>query len=105
MKTIRFFRLLVLRIVILSVMIFAWTFITDLIQASTGFFGDLQYQKYSWVPDLSWKWGWRHYLWSGMGVVLVFVSIARIWVWGEWYWSQISKTDDVDLNSPENKLF
>ena len=104
MKTIRFFRLLVIRALILGAMMLAWSFITEMIQ-STGFFNDTSYQMYSWDNHPSWHWGWRHYIWSGMGIVLVIISIARIIMWGDWYWTQAKKEDNVDLNADENKIF
>ena len=104
MKTINFFRSLVFRILVLSVLAQAWSYATDYLQA-LGFFGDFQYQQYSWHNHLTWDWGWRHYVWTATGVVLVAVSIAKIAVWGDWYWSQIKRDDDVEHNAPENKLF
>jgi len=104
MKTIRFFRLLVLRIIVLTACVMAWIYLTEYVQ-EVGFFGDVYGKKYSWSDNSIWVWNWRHYVWCGMGVALVCVSIARIIVWGDWYWTQVNKKDDVDLKSPENKLF
>jgi len=40
-----------------------------------------------------------------MGIALVGVSIVRIIVWGDWYWSQSSDNGTVNLEAAENKLF
>lgn len=103
MKTIRFFRLLVLRIVILSACVMAWSFLTELIETTT-FFKDVSYKKYEW-SSVTTDWGWRHYVWAITGGILVIVSIARIIVWSDWYWEQMKREDNVDLKSPENKIF
>lgn len=105
MKTVRFFRLLIVRVVILAVCMMAWSYLTDYVQESTTLFEDFQYQKYSWDKELSWEWGWRHYVWCGLGVAMFLVSAARIITWGDWYWKQVNREDDVDLKSPENKIF
>lgn len=104
MKTVRFFRLLVLRVVILTIAAMLWNYITELINNNSGFFGDHLAQRYTW-SDYEVVWGWRHYAWAIMGVVLLAISIIRICVWGDWYWTQIKRDDNVDRNAPENKLF
>jgi hypothetical protein len=104
MKTIRFFRLLVLRVVVLTICVMAWSYLTELIE-TTKFFGDTYIKKFSWDTELYHEWGWRHYVWNTMGIVLVGVSIVRIVVWGDWYWKQVEKDDNVNLKSAENKLF
>jgi hypothetical protein len=103
MKTVRFFRLLVLRVVILTIIAMVWNFITELLDIS-GFFGDHLARRYSW-SDYEIVWGWRHYAWNIMSIILLAISIVRICVWGDWYWTQIKRADDVDRNAPENKLF
>jgi hypothetical protein len=104
MKTIRFFRLLVLRVIVLSTCVIAWSYLTELIE-TTKFFGDTYIQKFSWDKELTHEWGWRHHVWNAMGIALVGISIVRIMVWGDWYWKQIERNDNVNLKSPENKLF
>ena len=103
MKTIRFFRLLVLRVLILAALAMAWSYLTEFITTTTGFFGDvLEDRGYGYSRLI---WGWRHYVWNVMGGVLVIISLVRIGVWGDWYWTQVNRHDDVDLKSDENKLF
>jgi len=104
MKTIRFFRLLVVRAIILAAIMMVWSFVTELIQTS-GFFDDTPYQMYGWGNHISYHWGWRHYIWSGMGIALVIISFARTIAWGDWYWTQAKKEDNVDLTADENKIF
>lgn len=102
MKTITFFRLLILRIFILGALAMGWTYLTQFIQ-STGFFGDTFTPTYLHPDD--WDWGWRHYIWAFMGGVLLVVGIIRQFVWGDWYWTQKSDDGKVDLKAPENRLF
>lgn len=105
MKTVRFFRLLALRIIVIAAIAMIWNSVTDYLQ-QVGFFGDTYGFKYSYDEHKSYyKWGARHHIWNAMSFVLLVLSIVRIVVWGNWYWEQEEKEDDVNLKSPENKLF
>jgi len=73
-----------------------FTFINDSLQ-DTGFFGDVLVKPYktfygglitqSGAIDTDYVWGARHYWYFWMCVLLFILSVARIAIWCNWYWS------------------
>jgi hypothetical protein len=74
------------------------TFVNDALQAS-GFFGDKPFvysPEYKYMLgdgciDTTWTWGARHYWYHLMCVCLFILSIVRIVIWSNWYWSDKNK--------------
>jgi len=104
MKTINFFRLLALRIVIIASVMMVWSFLSDFIQM-TGFFEDVLNTNPNSYYYNSLDWGWRHFIWTGMGIVLFILACVKVGFWGDWYWTQVSDNGDVDFKADENRLF
>lgn len=99
-KTIRFWWLLILQVIALFVGGMLVTYFSDWLQA-TGFFDDKPCED-RWgigcgMVDKKFEWGARHYLYFWMMVALFVLSVVRIWMWGDWFWSyNNSKNYDKD---------
>ena len=80
------------------------TFVNDTIQR-TGFFGDTKFisqfhaypeaktstdgwwSKPNSMIDPAYVWGARHYWYYWLCIILFLLSIVRIIIWVDWYWS------------------
>lgn len=81
----RYFTLLALPVVALAIGLMAVSFLTDYLQAS-GFFNDVYISDPVVptdfpTPDIHYNWGYRHYVYFWMGIVLFIISAARIIIW------------------------
>jgi len=69
------------------------TFVNDLIQC-TGFFGDIllsRPKENDFMVDEMHEWGARHYWYFWLMVILFILSLVRIVLWINWFWSKENK--------------
>ena len=71
-----------IRILILGLTVFCWSYITE-IEGVTEIFGDVLYKKYSYDTDLTCEWGFRHYVYTVTFALLTCVQIVRITKWAD----------------------
>lgn len=73
-----FYTSLTLRILAISALVMASSFLADYLQ-SVGFFGDKKIIDRDLTPD--WEYGWRHYVYNFTGFVLFLVQAIRTANW------------------------
>lgn len=88
-RRMKFIMWLAVQIIILFTIGMFFTYLSQLLQ-STGFFGDISgigigHSEFN--VDTDHVWGVRHYWFYWMSLLLFILSIVRIAMWGEWYWS------------------
>lgn len=69
-----------LRILILGITVFLWSYITE-IDGISEVFGDKWVRKYSFDDELEYSWGFRHYVYTITFFLLTAVQAIRIIKW------------------------
>lgn len=69
-----------LRILILGLTVFLWSYITEIDGIDT-LFGDYWHKRYSFDDELTHEWGFRHYVYTVTFSILTLVQGLRICKW------------------------
>lgn len=94
-RSAKFIMILDTNVIVLFVTVMMMTFFSDYLQSS-GFFGDRTFvyrETGGWSPscdgqfDTTMTWGARHYWYSWMCAILFLLSILRIIMWADEYWT------------------
>lgn len=69
-----------IRILTLGATVFLWSYITE-IEGAAEILGDHWGKEHSWHKDLTYLWGFRHWVYTTTFTILTTVQAIRIGVW------------------------
>ena len=70
---------LMIRVLLLGLTVFMWSFITD-IDGVLELFGDTLEKRSKWSLEIS-KWGFRHYVYTATFTIITGIQAAKIIKW------------------------